>query len=42
MKSLAAAFWMGFQDGWRQFWSLTVWPFAALAVLKARLMRPMK
>lgn len=42
MKSLADAFWMGFQDGWRQFWSLTVWPFGALAVLKARLMRAMK
>lgn len=42
MKSLADEFWMGFQDGWRQFRSLTVWPFGLLAVLKARLIRAMK
>lgn len=42
MKSLADELWMGFQDGWRQFWSLTVWPFGLLAVLKARLIRAMK
>jgi len=42
MKPLADAFWMGFQDGWRQFWALTAWPFGLLTTLKAKLIRAFK